>query len=97
MGANHSGRVNDQEAALGEGVFFGLGAVVKFPFSCENAPYSIVAAGSYLPQRVDFPFSLLTPSDAAATAAAPGRPLSSALNALKPGWVLYDNAYMLER
>lgn len=43
VGANHTGRVNDQECLSGEGVFYGLGVQIKFPFNCFNAPYSLIA------------------------------------------------------
>lgn len=52
MGANHTGRVADQEALIGEGVFFGLGSSVKFPVDLTHSAYTLVAAGTALdPQR----------------------------------------------
>ncbi len=60
VGANHTGRSNDQECALGEGCFVGLGSAVKFPFNTLESPYTIIAAASVcLPQKVSFPFSLI--------------------------------------
>jgi hypothetical protein len=43
VGANHTGRVNDQECLSGEGVFYGLGVQIKFPFNTLGAPYSLFA------------------------------------------------------
>jgi Domain of unknown function (DUF4954) len=58
VGSNHTGRSPDQEAVAGEGVFFGLSCVVKFPVSL--APYTLVSAGTQLsPQRMTLPFSLI--------------------------------------
>jgi hypothetical protein len=52
VGANHTGRVADQEALIGEGVFFGLGSSVKFPVDLTHSAYTLVAAGTALdPQR----------------------------------------------
>jgi hypothetical protein len=52
VGANHTGRVADQEALIGEGVFFGLGSSVKFPVDLTDSAYTLVAAGTALdPQR----------------------------------------------
>jgi NDP-sugar pyrophosphorylase family protein len=58
VGSNHTGRLPDQECFSGEGTFWGLSTIVKFPV--YMAPYSLVAAGtSVAPQRVTMPFSLL--------------------------------------
>lgn len=58
VGSNHTGRLPDQECLSGEGTFWGLSTVVKFPVSM--APYALVAAGTAVaPQRVELPFSLL--------------------------------------
>lgn len=93
VGANHTGRVSDQECWLGEGCFFGLGSKVKFPFNALLAPYSLFASGVVcLPQVLALPFSLVvTPSEPLPAAVSP------ACNVLKPGWVLEHNPYMLER
>jgi len=94
-GANHSGRANDQECLAGEGCFFGLGSSVKFPFHCVLSPYSIFAAGCVLlPQRLAFPFSLVSSPDRPLD---PAEGLSPALAVIKPAWVLSSNAYFLER
>lgn len=93
VGSNHTGRSNDQEIIVGEGVFFGLGCAIKFPFDCSHSPYSLIASGVVcLPQKVAYPFSLIvekTTTDLDAT-----RP---AFNEIKPGWVLYDSLYTVER
>lgn len=92
VGANHTGRCNDQEAHLGEGVFFGLGVKMKFPLHCIESPYSIFAAGvTCLPQAIAMPFSLIVSPDAVVNGVSP------AFNVIKPGWILYDNIYMPER
>jgi hypothetical protein len=45
LGANHTGRVNDQEFLSGEGCFYGLGVKLKFPFNTIEAPYSLFSGG----------------------------------------------------
>ncbi len=61
LGSNHTGRLADQECWAGEGTFWGLSNVVKFPINLTQSPYSIVAAGvQFMPQRVCMPFSLFT-------------------------------------
>jgi len=87
IGANHTGRVNDQECWIGEGVFFGLGSAIKFPFNIMASPYSIIASSTIcLPQKISFPFSLImTNTD------------NSMNNIIKPGWILTSNPYMIRR
>ncbi|MEO6094459.1 MAG: DUF4954 family protein, partial [Fibrobacteria bacterium] len=61
VGSNHTGKKPDQEIRPGEGNFFGLGCSIKFPANYEDSPYSLIATGvSTLPQRLAFPFSLIT-------------------------------------
>lgn len=84
VGSNHTGRIPDQETSVGEGTFWGLGCVIKFPVDLTCAPYSIVAAGVQLPpQRILFPFSLITDG--------PG------MNQLTPGWLLQYSPYTIAR
>jgi carbonic anhydrase/acetyltransferase-like protein (isoleucine patch superfamily) len=84
VGSNHTGRLPDQEAAVGEGTFWGLSAVIKFPVDLTFSPYSIVAAGANLPpQRVCMPFCLIV-----------GHPTG---NEIIPGWVLQSSPYTLAR
>ena len=92
VGSNHTGKVADQEIWPGEGTFFGLGCNIKFPTDFSEAPYSLVATGvNALPQKVQFPFSLInTPGEALAE-------VSPAYNEIIPGWVLSDNFYALRR
>jgi hypothetical protein len=92
VGANHTGRVSDQECIIGEGSFFGLGVKIKFPFNCLDAPYTLYASGvTCLPQKIGFPFSLvMCPSETSPN-------IPPAWNVLKPAWVLTSNPYMLER
>ena len=92
LGSNHTGKLPDQESRPGEGTFFGLGVMAKLPLVLDGSPYSLVAAGAtLLPQRVDFPFSLVTPP------VAPPAGVPPAFNELLPGWMLYDNAFSLAR
>jgi hypothetical protein len=96
VGANHTGRMNDQESWPGEGCFFGLGAIVKYPLNLLASPYSIIAAGSTVPpQRVSFPFSLISVPDRPLYK--DGNPVGPAVCAIRPGWVLYSNPYMIDR
>ncbi len=96
VGSNHTGRAPDQEIWPGEGTFFGLGCAIRFPTDFSDAPYSVIGMGvSTLPQRVRFPFSLIS---------VPIEPLSlgdagvpRAYNELIPAWGLTNNAYGLVR
>lgn len=84
VGSNHTGRLPDQETTAGEGTFWGLSNVIKFPVDLSYAPYSIVAAGTTLPpQRVCLPFSLIV-----------GQPEG---NEIIPGWVLQSSPYTIVR
>lgn len=86
VGANHTGRLNDQECVVGEGVFFGLGAAVKFPFNSLESPYSMVAPYTVCAaQKLSFPFSLVSSQESSLTCV------------IKPAWVLLHNAYLLDR
>jgi len=85
VGSNHTGRIPDQETSVGEGTFWGLGCVIKFPVDLTCAPYSIIAAGVQLPpQRIQLPFSLITDG--------PG-----GMNQLTPGWLLHYSPYTIAR
>ena len=92
IGSNHTSKAPDQELWAGEGMFFGLGANIKFPSDFMDAPYSIIATGvDALPQRMTFPFSLINK---------PSRPfegISQAYNELSPAWVLSENMYAVMR
>lgn len=92
VGSNHTGRAADQAIRCGEGLFFGLGCVVRFPADFTAAPHSVIAAGvTTLPQRLEFPFSLInTPTDSI-------EKLSPALNELTPAWVLRHSLYQVRR
>eukprot|EP00605_Chrysophyceae_sp_TOSAG23-4_P001213 GSChrysophyteH1.ASY1.ANO1.1322.1 assembled CDS len=86
LGSNHTGRVNDQEFFPGEGCFFGLGSSVKFPCNLLGSPYSLLATNTSLPPGLyKYPFSLMAPSR------------DQLGYAIRPGWVLYNNPYMIER
>ena len=96
VGSNHNGRAPDQEIWPGEGCFFGLGTAIRFPADFSQSPYSVISMGvSTLPQKVRFPFSLIT---------VPAEPLDEsqvqvprAYNELIPAWGLFANAYGLVR
>ena len=92
VGSNHTAKAPDQEIWPGEGTFFGLGVNIKFPSDLTQSPYTIIASAvNMLPQRVEFPFSLInTPA-----AVIPG--VSPAYTEIMPGWVLSDNIYMVKR
>lgn len=84
VGSNHTGRLPDQETTAGEGTFWGLSTVIKFPVDLTWAPYSIVAAGTNLPpQRITMPFSLLVETNGVCS--------------IIPGWVLQNSPYTLIR
>jgi hypothetical protein len=92
VGSNHTGRAPDQEIWPGEGVFFGLGCNIKLPANFREAPYSLIATGTdTLPQKVAFPFSLISKP------ATFPEGLPRSLNEIQPGWSLIHNAYGLER
>ena len=75
----------DQETASGEGTFWGLSCVIKFPVDMTYSPYSIVAAGTTLPpQRICMPFSLIVQGD-------------NSSNDIIPGWVLQSSPYTISR
>ena len=84
VGSNHTGRLPDQETAAGEGTFWGLSTVIKFPVDLSYAPYSIVAAGTNMPpQRITMPFSLIVEQNGVCN--------------IIPGWVLQSSPYTLSR
>ncbi|MBN2736142.1 MAG: DUF4954 family protein [Spirochaetales bacterium] len=92
VGSNHTGKSPDQEITPGEGCFYGLGCNIKFPANYSSSPYSLFATAVLtLPQKIDFPFSLIQQAvfnDAA---------IPSAYNEIKPGWVFHQNAYLIYR
>jgi len=92
MGSNHTSRLPDQEASVGSGVFLGLGCSVKFPISLERAPGTVIATGVVVPpQRLEFPFSLVTGPSSAGPGLEPG------MLEIRPGWVIYGNLFALLR
>jgi len=92
VGSNHTSKAPDQEIWPGEGVFFGLGVNIKFPSNFSKAPYTIIAtAVNALPQRMEFPFSLVNTT----RAIYPG--ISPAYNEIFPAWVLSDNIFTVKR
>ena len=56
-----------------------------------QSPYSIFAGVTCLPQKISFPFSLVSFPENNIDGVSP------ALNLIRPGWVLHSNAYMLDR
>lgn len=89
IGSNHTGRIPDQECTVGEGVFWGLGSVIKFPVDLSKSYYSVVAAGVQLPpQSVAIPFSLIMNGDPK---------VSGVTNEIVPGWLLQSSPYTVLR
>jgi NDP-sugar pyrophosphorylase family protein len=110
IGSNHTGRAADQECLLGEGVFFGLGSLVKLPVNLSASPYTLVAADTTLEQqRLHFPFSLVSACrDARYLAAVLGDIMKGGSNSssssnfflsnvLRPAWVLRASPYTVLR
>lgn len=96
IGANHTSRLNDQECFPGEGLFFGLGCSVKFPFNTLESPFSIVASNTVCaPQRISFPFSLICSSQDKFPV--DNHEINNTMSILKPGWILSSNPYFVER
>jgi hypothetical protein len=96
VGSNHTGRAPDQEIWPGEGTFFGLGCAIRLPADLSEAPYSVVQMGcSTLPQKVRFPFSLISVPVEALEAADERVP--RAYNEIVPAWGLWANAYGIVR
>lgn len=92
VGSNHTSRLPDQEIRPGEGMFFGLACSVKFPADFSRAPCTIIATGvTTLPQRVEFPFSLICEPFVRVEGVPP------AWNQIIPGWVLSDNMFAVVR
>lgn len=88
IGSNHTGRIPDQECTVGEGVFWGLGSVIKFPVDLSKSFYSVVAAGVQLPpQSVSMPFSLIMT----------GGDVGNGMNEIVPGWLLQSSPYTILR
>jgi hypothetical protein len=92
VGANHTSKAPDQEFWPGEGTFLGLGVNIKFPSDFSRAPYTIVAAGvTTLPQKLEFPFSLIN------VPSAQHLDIPPAYNEVMPAWLLTDNLFTLKR
>ncbi len=92
VGSNHTGKAPDQEIICGEGMFFGLGSSIKFPANYEKSPYTLIATGVItLPQKVDYPFSLINTSSQRV------RQVPQPYNELLPGWVLTQALYIVMR
>ena len=92
IGSNHTSKAPDQEIWCGEGTFFGLAVNIKFPSDFTKAPYSIIAtAVTTLPQRVEFPFSLINNPSTVPEG------VPAAYNEIAPAWVLSDNIYTVKR
>lgn len=87
IGSNHTGRIPDQECCAGEGIFWGLSSVIKFPVDLTLAPYSIVAAGTTMvPQRCTMPFALIVNS-----------PTGRSGTEIVPGWIVLYSPYTIVR
>ena len=96
VGSNHTSRAPDQECWPGEGMFFGLGCAIRFPADFSEAPYTTVSLNTTtLPQKVRFPFSLITiPTE---TLGEGDDAVPRAFNEIIPAWGLDQNAYGLVR
>jgi len=91
VGSNHTSRMADQEIHPGEGMFFGLDTVVKFPAHFRRAPYTVLASGvTTLPQRLELPFSLILEDT-------PPPGVGAGVTRIIPGWMLRDNLYAVVR
>ena len=94
VGSNHTGRLPDQECTVGEGIFWGLNCIVKFPIDLTLSPYSMIAAGTKLsPQRIGMPFSLIVES----SVHCPAQQQKQQWNDIIPGWVIQHSPYTLIR
>lgn len=92
VGSNHTGRLPDQEIRPGLGTFFGLGSNIKYPADYSDAPWSLIATGiTTLPQKVEFPFSLIT------QASHYNSSKLQSLNQILPAWMLGNCAFTLAR
>ncbi len=92
VGSNHTSKLPDQELFAGEGLFYGLGCNIKFPADYRKAAYSIIATGvTTLPQKIGFPFSLISQPFSQPQG------ISPAYNEIIPAWVLSDNSYAVLR
>lgn len=67
--------------------------VAKFSFTRCHA----VAGTICLPQRIAFPFSLISSSDVPISVEVSNASFSPALNVIRPGWVIYSSPYTLVR
>lgn len=96
VGSNHTSRAPDQECWPGEGMFFGLGCAIRFPADFSEAPYTTVSLNTTtLPQKVRFPFSLITiPTESLGSG---DDAVPRAFNEIIPAWGLDQNAYGLVR
>lgn len=92
VGSNHTSRLPDQEIFPGEGMFFGLGSSIKYPADFRRSPYTVISTGTVtLPQRMEFPFSLVTQPEII------HEHIPAMYNELKPAWMLARNIYTLIR
>lgn len=92
IGSNHTSRLPDQEIRPGTGQFFGLSTSVKFPSDFSDSPFTIIATGlTTLPQKVSFPFSLISLPQK--------RPLNipDGWCQIIPAWMLQHNLYSILR
>lgn len=97
VGSNHTGRMPDQEICVGEGIFWGLSTVIKFPLDLSASPYTIIAAGITMPpqQRIAMPFSLITHNHENQN----NNTITTSFNplAIVPGWVWLHSPYTVVR
>ena len=92
VGSNHTSRLPDQTLIAGEGLFFGLAVAIKFPANYAESPYSVIATGLITgPQRLRFPFSLISILDD------PPADAPTGYNRLIPGWMFSHNLFAVLR
>jgi hypothetical protein len=87
-GHHQFSHVTYREISIGEGVFWGLGTIIKFPVDLSKAFYSVIAAGVQLPpQSISMPFSLIMT----------GGDVGNGMNEIVPGWLLQSSPYTILR
>jgi hypothetical protein len=80
--SNHPGTRPEQEANIGEGIFFGMDSTCGAPLDLSRSPYSLIGRGIHLisKQRIKFPFSLISEKS-------PTSQLGMGHNLIEPGTI----------
>ena len=91
VGLRRTASPAEQSFHLAEGMYLGLGVLLRSPADFSSSPYSILACGvRAMPQKVMFPFSLICCPSAHWEGVSPG------CNEILPAWVLTDDLYVLK-